>query len=171
MIGVVASATGGVEQLREHLDQPLIERGHQPAVTLTPTAAEWLAPAERWALERLTGLPVRSQPRRPGEARPHPPIDLFIAAPASANTVAKLAVGIGDNQALAVLSEGLGSTPMVLFPRVNAAHARHPAWAGHLETLRSAGVVLVEWEPQEPRSQDERPLPWDRILAAVDKLL
>jgi phosphopantothenoylcysteine synthetase/decarboxylase len=114
---------------------------------------------------------VGAADRAAGASRPHPPIDLFVAAPASANTVAKLALGIGDNQALSVLSEGLGSTPMVLFPRVNAAHARHPAWAGHLGTLRSAGVVLVEWEPREPRSEDERLLPWDRILEAADKLL
>ncbi|MEU4287868.1 flavoprotein [Kribbella sp. NPDC026596] len=170
VIGVVASATGGVEQLRVGLIEPLLERGHQPAISLTPTAAAWMAPAERWELERITGLPVRSQPRRPGEAQPHPPIELFAAAPASANTVAKLALGIGDNQALSVLSEGLGSTPMVVFPRVNAAHARHPAWAGHLETLRAAGVVLVEWDLLEPRAEDGRELPWDRVLAAVDRL-
>ena len=170
VVGVVASATGGVEQLRDELIKPLIARGHQAAITFTPTAAEWLEPVELQELERLTGLPVRSQPRRPGEERPHPPIDVFVAAPASANTVAKLALGIGDNQALSVLSEGLGSTPMVVFPRVNAAHARHPAWAGHLDTLRAAGVVLIEWELLEPRTENGRSLPWDRILAAVDGL-
>ncbi|WP_427889318.1 hypothetical protein ACQHIV_38795 [Kribbella sp. GL6] len=111
-IGVVASAAGGVEQLREGLVVPLLHRGHQVAITLTPTAAEWLAPAERWELERLTQFPVRSHPRRPGEAR-------------------------------------------------------HPAWAGHLATLRAAGVVLVEWELLEPRATDGRALPWGRILAAV----
>jgi Flavoprotein len=129
IIGVVASATGGVEQLREGMVAPLVDR-------------------------------VRSQPRRPGEPRPHPPIDVFVAAPVSANTVAKLALGIGDNQALSVLSEGLGSTPMVVFPRVNAAHARHPAWAGHVETLRRAGVELIEWELLKPRAADGRELPW-----------
>ncbi len=170
VIGVVASATGGVEQLRKGLVRPLLDRGHQVAITLTPTAGEWVAPAERWELERITGLPVRSQPRRPGEPRPHPPIDLFVAAPVSANTVAKLALGIGDNQALSVLSEGLGSTPMIVFPAVNAAHARHPAWAGHLDTLRRAGVVLVEWELLEPRTDIEPELPWARVLAAVDGL-
>ncbi|WP_432881025.1 flavoprotein [Kribbella sp. CA-245084] len=170
IIGVVASATGGVEQLRQGLVVPLVVSGHQVAITLTPRAAEWLAPAERWELERITGLPVRSHPRRPDEPRPHPPIDVFVAAPASANTVAKLALGIGDNQALSVLSEGLGSTPMVVFPRVNAAHARHPAWAGHLATLRAAGVVLIEWELREPREPGGRVLPWARILAAVEGL-
>jgi phosphopantothenoylcysteine synthetase/decarboxylase len=170
VIGVVASATGGVEQLRQGLIEPLIIRGHQPAITFTPTAADWFTPQDFQELEHLSGLPVRSQPRSLGEQRPHPPIDVFVAAPASANTVAKLALGIGDNQALSVLSEALGNAPMVVFPRVNAAHVRHPAWASHMSTLRAAGVALVEWELLEPRAEDGRHLPWDRILAAVDRL-
>ncbi|TDD44152.1 flavoprotein, partial [Kribbella antibiotica] len=104
------------------------------------------------------------QPRLPGEPRPHPPIDFLIAAPASANTVTKMALGIADNQALTVLSEGLGGTPMVVFPRVNAAHARHPAWAGHIDVLRRAGAELIEWALLEPGAADGRLLPWERIL-------
>jgi hypothetical protein len=169
-IGVVAAATGGVEQLRTGLLEPLVEQGHQVALTLTPTAAGWFFPRELHDLEQLTGLPVRSQPRLPGEPRPHPPIDLFVAAPLSANSVAKLALGIGDNQALTVLSEALGSTPMIVFPRVNAAHTRHPAWAGHLQVLRDAGAELVEWELLEPRAETGgRRLPWEEIIKLVSK--
>jgi hypothetical protein len=39
-----------------------------------------------------------------------------------------------------------------------------------MNTLRAAGVVLIEWELSEPRAEDGRLLPWDRILAAVDGL-
>jgi hypothetical protein len=167
VVGVVAAGAGGLEELRGRLVEPLLERGHQVAISLTPTAASWFAVDEIAELERLTGLPVRSTPRRPAEERPHPVIEQFVAAPLSANSVAKLALGIGDNQAMSVLSEGLGSVPMVVFPAVNAAHARHPAWAGHLATLRKAGVSLVEWDLQEPRVEG-RQLPWDSILACLD---
>lgn len=171
VIGVVAAAVGGVEQLREGLVQPLIQRGHRVAVTLTPTAASWFDPRELSDLEKLTGLPVRSRPRMPGQERPHPPIDVFVGAPLSANSVAKLALGIGDNQALTVLSEALGTAPMVVFPRVNAAHVRHPAWAGHLSTLRAAGAALIEWHPLEPRVESGgRELPWREILDAVERI-
>ena len=141
------------------------------AITLTPTAGTWLAESgELEKLGELTGLPVRTGSRSPSEARSHPTIDVYVVAPATANTVAKLAWGIGDNHAVAALCESLGSTPMVVFPRVNAGHARHPAWAGHLQTLRSAGVELVYgddvWPLAEPRSvEDRRPLPWAAILA------
>jgi phosphopantothenoylcysteine synthetase/decarboxylase len=97
----------------------------------------------------------------PGEPRPHPKIDLFIAAPLSANSVAKLALGIGDNQALTVLSEALGTTPMIVFPKVNAAHVQHPAWAGHIAVLRSADVVVV-------KSGGGR-VPWGGIIEATGR--
>ena len=41
-IGVVATSAGGVETIRQGLVQPLVDEGHQVAITLTPTAAIWL---------------------------------------------------------------------------------------------------------------------------------
>ncbi|WP_411087485.1 flavoprotein [Streptomyces sp. 061-3] len=115
----------------------------------------------RGAQETLTGLPVRDTPRLPTEPRPHPVADCYVVAPASANYVAKLATGVSDNQALTQVGEPLGTigVPVVVFPWVNAAHARHPAWQGHLETLRKANVDLVYgpdvWPLYEPREGPE----------------
>jgi hypothetical protein len=156
--------------------EPAIERGWQVTVTLTPTAGRWLRDlGELEPLERLTGLPVRDEPRLPSEARPHPYADCFVVAPASANTVAKLATGFADNQALTQASEAIGTpgVPVVLFPRINAAHARHPAWEGHLAALRRGGVRLVYgpevWPLHEPRQGPDNPrMPWTAILAAAD---
>ena len=114
-IGVVAAGAGGVEVIRTQLVRPLIDRGHTVAVTLTPTAGEWLRATGEWdKLEDLTGLPVRDKPRLPSEPRPHPQIDVFAAAPFSANSIAKLALGIADNQALTVLCENIAHVPMVV---------------------------------------------------------
>jgi phosphopantothenoylcysteine synthetase/decarboxylase len=71
-------------------------------------------------LETLTGLPVRSTPRLPHEQKPHPSSDVLVGAPMTANSVAKLALGIADNQALTVLWESVATVPMIIFPRVNA---------------------------------------------------
>ncbi|APU13394.1 MULTISPECIES: flavoprotein [Actinoalloteichus] len=174
MIGIVASAAGGLERLRAGLVEPALASGWRVGVTLTPTAARWLnAVGEVEAMAAVTGLPVRSESRLPGTARPHPPVDCYVLAPASANTVAKLALGIGDNQALTQVGEAVGDprVPVVVFPRVNAAHARHPAWPGHLAALRNAGVGLVEgpkvFPLAEPAEEPERDLPWAHILDAV----
>lgn len=177
-LGIIGSGAGGVEQLRTGLVEPAIARGWRVGVTLTPTAATWLEPhGEVRKLEEATGLPVRVRPRMPHETSPHPLVDCYIVAPASANMVAKLALGIMDNQALTSACEAIGgqAVPVVVFPRVNAAHARHPAWPGHISTLRSAGVHLVYgedvWPLYEPRSAPpERPLPWSSILDTAERV-
>ena len=178
VLGVVGSAAGGVESLRTGLVEPAMERGWQAAVTLTPTAGIWLRMSgETERLEKLTGLPVRDEPRLPGEARPHPAVDCYVVAPASANMVAKLASGLMDNQALTQVGEAIGTVglPVVVFPRVNAAHVRHPAWQRHVEALQEAGVRLVYgpdvWPLYEPRDAPPgRELPWAAVLDAVDEV-
>ncbi|MFD4477359.1 flavoprotein [Streptomyces sp. NPDC058471] len=178
VLGVIGSAAGGVESLRTGLVEPAMERGWQTAVTLTPTAGTWLRMSgETERLEKLTGLPVRDEPRFPGEARPHPAVDCYVVAPASANMVAKLASGLMDNQALTQVGEAIGTIglPVVVFPRVNAAHARHPAWQRHIDALREAGVWLVYgpdvWPLYEPRTAPSgRELPWAAVLDVVDEV-
>jgi hypothetical protein len=166
VLGVVASAADGLERLGESLVGPALARGWRVAVTLTPTAAHWLHDTGRIGLlEAATGLPVRWQPRLPRQPRPHPDADCFVVVPATANTVAKLALGLADNQALTVLCEALGAAvPLVVCPKVNAAHAGHPAWAGHVAVLRRAGVRLVYGRA------DADP-PWAAILEEVAKVL
>lgn len=177
VLAVVGAAADGVGTLRTGLVEPAMALGWRVAVTLTPSAGRWLrANGELNLLEALTGLPVRDMPRLPAEPRPHPTPDCCVVAPATANYVAKLATGIADNQALTLVGEALGTigVPVVLFPRVNAAHARHPAWPGHIATLRTAGAHLVYgpevWPLHEPREAGESQAPpWRAILSAVQQ--
>lgn len=173
-IAVVAAAAGGVEQLREQLVASLLEQGHTVAVTLTPNAGRWLeAAGESAVLAELTGLPVRWQSRMPGEPRPHPDPDLLVAAPLTAGSTAKLALGISDSQALTFACEQLTVVPTIVFPAVNAAHVRHPAWASHLATLERTGAHLVHgevWPVREPRRGSE-PLPWAHLVDLCTRIL
>ena len=174
-LGLIISAAGGLEDVRTHLVEPLLADGWTVAVTTTPTAAMWLAAAgEDQRLTEVTGFPVRSLPRLPGQTSPHPVADCYAVVPASANMVAKMALGLADNQALTTVCEAIGArdVPVVVFPRVNAAHAGQPAWPGHLSALRSAGVQLVYgedvWPLHRPRSAPGKELPWGAIRAALD---
>jgi hypothetical protein len=174
-LGLVCAAAGGVEQVRDRLIEPMVGDGWTVAVTLTPTAATWLAATDEITkIEAVTGLPVRVEPRLPGETSPHPTVDCYAAVPATANFVAKLALGIADNQALTQLCEAIGGRqlPLVLFPRVNAAHAAQPAWKQHLEALRGSGVHLIYgedvWPLHVPRSAPGKQLPWSAIRAAIE---
>lgn len=173
-LGLVCCSAGGVEEVRERLIEPLLQAGWHVAVTLTPTASRWLsAIGEIDKIEGVTGFPVRVEARLPNEESPHPLVDCFAVVPATANTVAKLALGVADNQGLTQVSEAIGAAnpPVIIFPRINAAHAGHPAWVDHIRTLRNANVRLVYgediWPLHQPRSAPGRVLPWKAILREI----
>ena len=152
-LGLVASGGGGMEaRLRVEVAEPAVRRGWRLAITLTPTAARWLdAAGELDRLRALTELPVRSTSRLPTEPKPYPMPDAFLFVPATANSVAKLALGIADNQALTALGEALGAgVIMVVRPQADENQRRHPAFAGHLKTLREAGVRVADGPSGEP---------------------
>ncbi|MDT7787690.1 MAG: hypothetical protein QOF58_6109 [Pseudonocardiales bacterium] len=147
LLGLVASGCGGVESwFRTGLAEPAGQRGWRLAITLTPAVVPWFEEAgELEKLQELTDLPIRWEPRLPSRPKPYPKPDAFIFAPASANSVAKLALGIGDNQALTALNEAIGveSCKVVVMPQASADKRRHPMWDTHLKTLTGAGVVVV----------------------------
>src|SRR4051794_2603836 len=173
VVAVVPCAAGGLESLVTGLVRPLLDLGHEVAITATPSAHRWLRDsADDEKIRALTGYGVRSDPRLPGERSPHPAPDVIVCAPATANTVAKMALGIADNQALTLLCENVATKPLVVFPRINAGHARHPAWAAHLAALHGAGVNVVYgpdvWPLFEPREAPAgRAIPWAEILRCV----
>jgi hypothetical protein len=179
VVALVVAGAGGAETIRHDFVAPAVQRGWTVAITTTPTAGRWLDDlGELRPLEHLTGLPVRAAPRPPGGTSPHPRPDVVLIAPATANTVAKLALGIADNQALTIAVEAVGDAalPVVVFPRINAAHARHPAWQHHIAQLASAEVHLVHgddvWPLHEPRSAPaDRALPWPHIMEVLTAIL
>jgi hypothetical protein len=145
VLGLVASSCGGLDaRFRTELAEPAAAQGWRLAITLTPTAAQWLADAgEIDKLQALTDLEVRSESRLPGRPRPHPDPEVFLFAPATANSVAKLALGIADNQALTVLGDVLGNPAVTIAVAYQVQPTRwaHPAWQRHLDALASAGVT------------------------------
>ncbi|WP_370942618.1 flavoprotein [Amycolatopsis sp. cg5] len=146
VLGLIGSSCGGLDtRFAAELAKPAAALGWRLAITLTPTAYRWLEVTDGLGeLQALTDLPVRSVSRLPGEARPHPDPEVFLFAPATANSVAKLALGIADNQALTVVGDVLGSprVTIALAYSIQDTRALHPAWQGHLDTLAGAGVRL-----------------------------
>ena len=70
--------------------------------------------------------------------------DILCVAPASANTIAKLAGGLADNL---LTGAALACTaPIVVAPAMNNHMYEHPATRANVETLRSRGVTIVDPE-------------------------
>jgi phosphopantothenoylcysteine synthetase/decarboxylase len=119
----------------------LIEDGWRTCVITTPMGARFVPCFE---LEQLTEFPVRSEYKMPDEPDVLPPADAIAAAPATFNTVNKIAQGITDTLASGLVCEGIGAgIPVVVAPSLNPALSRHGAFRRSLGQLADDGVRLV----------------------------
>ncbi|PWU56070.1 flavoprotein [Micromonospora sp. S4605] len=143
------------------------------AVTATPSALEFI---DIEAIERLTGHPVRSTYRSsPGARRSLPAADALIVAPATYNSVNKIALGIADNYAMTTVAELIGrQVPTVVVPFVNAALAVRAPFQRAVADLRDERVRIFlgtddGWEPHQPGSGSSRrrAFPWAAALEAA----
>lgn len=73
--------------------------------------------------------------------------DLFVLAPASANTLAKLANGLADNMVTAIALALPAETPKLIAPAMNTKMYENPLTQRNLATLKEVG-----YEEIEPRS-------------------
>ncbi len=143
-------------------------------VVATPAALEFLDIA---AVEAQTGSPVRSQYRKPGQARSRPS-DAIIVAPATYNTINKWAQGISDTYALGVLAETTGmNVPTVVLPFVNSALAARGPFRRSVEELRREGVRILLGpggvQPHEPHTGSSLvdSYPWHLALSEAERLI
>jgi phosphopantothenoylcysteine decarboxylase / phosphopantothenate---cysteine ligase len=134
-----------------------VKGGHAVRVIQTQTSERFVG---RASFEAITGAPVLSDefepdPLRgsyPGEApAERSPIshlalveraDAFLIAPATANTIAKLAHGHADN--LLCAAALAAACPVALAPAMNNRMYLHPATQANLESLRRRGVEVLD---------------------------
>ena len=123
--------------------------GWDVSVVATYAALPWL---DQDQVEQVTGYPVRLEFRAPDQPKlPRP--DVVIAAPATFNSLNKLAAGLADNYAASLLCESLGAgVPVIAAPMVNERLWGHPSWAGNLARLTDAGVSFVDVRTGESRA-------------------
>jgi phosphopantothenoylcysteine decarboxylase/phosphopantothenate--cysteine ligase len=131
--------------------------GHAVRVVQTPASERFVGKA---SFAGLTGAPVLTDeferdPARgafPDQTPPdHDPLshlelvrnaDAFLIAPASANTIAKLAHGLADNL---LTSAALAATcPVLVAPAMNNAMYENAATRANLDTLRARGVTVLD---------------------------
>ncbi|WP_458249102.1 flavoprotein [Streptomyces sp. MAI_2237] len=144
------------------------QRDREVGVIATPVATSGFFDTE--AVAALTGRPIRSAWRTPGDPRPFPPPDAVVVAPATFNTVNKWAAGLADTLAVATLCEATGlGVPVAVLPCVSDALAAHPAYRDSLVRLRGLGVRFGERYTGEPGEDGVRPeFGWERALDLLD---
>lgn len=103
-------------------------------------------------LERTSGHPVTAAHRQPGTPRrDRPNADAVVIAPATANTICKLAAGIADVYALDVASECIGlGVRTVVVPFANTALTARLPYLHAVASLREEGVMVLDVPEHEP---------------------
>ena len=189
MARVLVGVSGGIAAYKAvELVRLATGAGHAVRVVQTPASLQFVG---RATFEGVTGAPVlvdefERDPARgayPGEPAPsHDPIshlelvrraDAFCVAPASANTLAKLAHGLADTL---LTSAALACTaPLVLAPAMNNHMYEHAATRANLDLLRARGATIVDPDTGRLASRGEwgvgRLAEPARILETVEGLL
>ncbi|HUK38943.1 MAG TPA: bifunctional phosphopantothenoylcysteine decarboxylase/phosphopantothenate--cysteine ligase CoaBC [Methanomicrobiales archaeon] len=80
--------------------------------------------------------------------------DLLLVAPCTANTLAKVALGIDDTPVTTFATTAIGrGMPVLVAPAMHGSMYRHPAIAGHLKTLGEWGIGVVAPRIEEGRAK------------------
>jgi phosphopantothenoylcysteine synthetase/decarboxylase len=141
-------------------------------VIATPAGATF---ADLPGLEAASGHPVTTEHRKPGTPRrDRPRANAVVIAPATANTICKLAAGIADTYALDVASEciGLGITT-VMVPFANSALAGRAPYKRAVVALTEEGAMFLEVPPHHPHHGAliaER-FPWREAMTEAASLI
>ena len=147
MANILLAVTGSISAYKAaDLTSQLTKLGHQVKVLMTPAATAFITPLTLQVLSKqavLVEVMTEEDPKQLQHIDLGKEADLFLVAPASANTIAKLAHGFADNivtsTALALPSE----VKKFLAPAMNTKMLDHPATQNNLETLKSYGYQII----------------------------
>jgi phosphopantothenoylcysteine decarboxylase/phosphopantothenate--cysteine ligase len=126
--------------LRDHVDV---------TVAMTPSATQFIGPQTFLA---LTGNPVITSLWEPTHSKPKhidlaDQLDLLLIAPATANILAKAALGIADEPVSTLIMSSLpDEKPIVFAPAMNTRMWMNPATLENVKTLRGRGYHFVDPE-------------------------
>jgi phosphopantothenoylcysteine decarboxylase / phosphopantothenate---cysteine ligase len=143
---IVLGVSGSIAAYRAaDLARDLIREGHTVRALLTDAAEHFVS---RSLFEALTGQPTLSGvfeepiPGRMAHIDWARQADAIVLAPATANTIAKAAAGVGDDMLTTLMLAYTG--PILIAPAMNPSMYSSEAIQKALNTLRERGAVIVE---------------------------
>ena len=170
-LNVVVGITGGIAAYKAvSVVREFVLAGHDVHVIATENALRFVG---RPTLEAISRNPVNSDLYEGVAEVRHVAIgqaaDLVVVAPATANTIAKLAAGTADDLlGNAILAS---AAPLVIAPAMHTEMWQNAATAANVATLRARGVVIVGPESGPLTGKDSGPgrmsEPADIVAAAL----
>lgn len=142
LVGVTASIAAYKAAV---LVRELIKNGAEVKVVMTPLAKQFITPL---TLATLSHNPILVEFFNPenGEWNSHVKLgmwaDVYIIAPATANTIAKMATGVADNLLLTTYLSA--RCPVFISPAMDLDMYRHHTTQRNLKIIKSDGVKIIE---------------------------
>ena len=132
------------------LTRLLVKEGANVKVVMTPLAKEFITPLTMATLSKSPIMVDFYNPEN-GDWNSHVDLglwaDLYLIAPASANTIGKMAGGIADNLLLTTYLSA--KCPVMVAPAMDLDMYKHPATQRNLKVLQSFGNIIIEPESGE----------------------
>lgn len=143
---ILLGVTGSIAAYKAALlVRGLVKEGADVQVVMTPLAKQFITPLTMATLSRHPILVEFFDPEN-GAWNSHVSLgewaDLYLIAPATANTLAKMTYGIADN--LLLTSYLSARCPVAVAPAMDLDMFAHPATQENLVRLRERGVAIIE---------------------------
>jgi phosphopantothenoylcysteine decarboxylase/phosphopantothenate--cysteine ligase len=138
---IILGVTGSIAAYKSaQLIRLLVKEGAEVKVIMTSLAKEFITPLTLATLARNPILVDFFDPTN-GNWNSHVDLglwaDAYLIAPATANTIAKMATGVADNLLLTTYLSA--KCPVMIAPAMDLDMFAHPSMQGNLQKLRSYG--------------------------------
>lgn len=147
MANILLAVTGSISAYKAaDLTSQLTKLGHHVKVLMTPAATAFITPLTLQVLSKqavLVDVMTEEDPKQIQHIDLGKEADFFLVAPASANTIAKLAHGFADTIVTSTALALPSKVKKFLAPAMNTKMLDHPATQNNLETLKSYGYQII----------------------------
>jgi len=143
---ILLGVTGSIAAYKAAiLVRALVKEGAEVKVIMSEMAKQFITPLTMATLSKNPILVEFYNPEN-GDWNSHISLgmwaDLYLIAPASANTIAKMATGVADNLLLTTYLSA--RCPVVVAPAMDVDMYLHTATQRNIQTLRERGVSIIE---------------------------
>ncbi|HFI0082729.1 phosphopantothenoylcysteine decarboxylase [Streptococcus sp. A22] len=148
MARITLAVTGSISAYKAaDITSQLTKLGHSVTVLMSRSAMDFITPLTLQVLSKNlvhTDLMLEENPASIKHIDIAKETDLFLVAPASANTIAKLANGMADNMVTATALAIPIGVPKLVAPAMNTNMYLHPATQHNLKNLTSYGYEEIK---------------------------
>jgi phosphopantothenoylcysteine decarboxylase/phosphopantothenoylcysteine decarboxylase/phosphopantothenate--cysteine ligase len=146
-MNIILGITGSIAAYKAaELASRLTQAGHTVHAVMTHAATEFITPLTLQALTRhpvLVSLEDEKQSWKPGHIELADQADLFLVAPATANTLGAFAHGLAPDPLTSIYLALPRTTPVLIAPAMNGKMWLHPATQRNVQQLQTDGCQFL----------------------------